>query len=139
MGTNSLERAVETYFIELFRTDSRLKGKTIVHADHDGKAATNAIIVSAVQGEAELLGVAGHNLEVTCEYRGAIRESAALNDLAAAAMSESIMNAQNRTTVSQKKLSGGLWIKTEDMKSDRPDTRNLRKRVIKIPVIAKLS
>lgn len=138
MAKNSWERSIETYFIELFRTDPRLKGRNIVHSDNDAKARANAIVITAVQGEAELEGVAGFRGEVTCEYRGSVRSTAAQNDLVALAMQETVLASPSRPTQAQQAFQTPLVLLNEEMSSERPDTKASRRRVLRIPVIAKL-
>lgn len=135
---NSWERSVENYGIELMRTDARLKHRHIVHSDSDAKANANAIVVTAVQGEAELDGVAGFRGDLSFEYRGSVRSTAAQNDLVALAMQETILASPSRSTQAQLAFQTPLVLLNEEMSSERPDTKDSRRRVLKIPVIAKL-
>jgi hypothetical protein len=139
---NSLEFAVETYFVELFRTDKKLKGKKIVHSDYDGPAESDAVVVEAIQGDPPLIDVtgrdvAGHNLNVRCEYKGNSKADFAQNDMIASAMSQSVMAANDRKTTAQDQFAI-LLLLNEQMSSERPDTRNTRIWVLKLPIIAKL-
>lgn len=135
---NSLENTCEQYFVELFKTDSRLKNRKMAHSDTDQKASADGIIIEAVQGEPEINGIAGFNVDVTCTYRanGAVKPGQ--GDTVALAMNETIMDANNRKTTAQSKFAP-LIIMVERMTSERPDSANLRKRVLKVPVIAKLA
>lgn len=137
MGKTSLEYALEDYFIELFRTDPRLKGKQIVHSDRDGKAELNGIVVEATTGDLEADGVAGNRAEVVATWRGGSHSTAARNDLIALAMIEAVQAANTRVTTAQQKF-GYFLILNEEANTERPDTKNSRKRILKIPVIAKL-
>lgn len=139
MAKTSLEFALEEYLMALFRTDARLKGKHFAHGDADGQARMNGITVQATKGEPELEGVAGFNAEVIATWRGGSQSTAARNDLVAAAMTDCVMTANTRMTAAQLRFATPLIISTEAMTSERPDTKNSRKRVIKIPCIAKLA
>lgn len=135
---NSWEVTLEAYGIELMRTDPRLKGLNIVHSDNDARVNSKAIVVTATQGEAELDGVAGFKGELTFEYRGSVRSTAAQNDLVALAMQETILASPSRPTKAQLAFQTPLVLLNEDMSTDRPDTKDSRRRVLKIPVIARL-
>lgn len=135
---NSWETSVENYGIELLRTDPRLKGRNIVHSDNDARANSNAIVVTAVQGEAVLDGFAGYKGDLTFEYRGSIRSKAEQNDLAAAAITETILAAPSRPTTAQLGFWTPIILVNEEMSTERPDTKDFRRRVVKIPIIAKL-
>src|SRR6476620_724856 len=127
---NSWETSVENYGIELLRTDPRLKGRNIVHSDNDARANSNAIVVTAVQGEAELDGAAGFKGELTFEYRGSVRSTAAQNDMVAAAITETILASPTRATKAQLACQTPLVLLNEDMASERPDTKDSRRRVV---------
>lgn len=140
--SNSLEFAVETFFIALFKADSRLSGKTIVHFDEEEKAPTKGVIVQAKQGGHNLAGPGGYDLEVMIEYRSSGKTSKTENDLTAAAMHEIVYDSTLSPTVRrQMAVDAGLadlLIKDEST-GDRQNTQDLRKRVITLPCQARLA
>lgn len=137
MAKTSLEFSLEEYFLALFRTDARLKGKSMAHADSDRQAEMNGITAECTQGDEEAGGAAGNRCDITCTWRGGSKSTAARNDLVGAAMSECVKSANTRATTAQTKFSY-LVILTENLRTERPDTKNSRQRVIKVPCIAKL-
>lgn len=140
---NSLESSVETFLINLLKADPRLSGKQIVHFDEEEKAPTKAIVVKATQGESNLAGPGGYNLEATIEFRAPGKTSKAENDVTAAAINQVVYE---RTVVNQAGLetlrtaSGLAFIVIKDESSgDRQNTSDLRKRTINFPCQAKLA
>lgn len=140
--SNSLEFAVEGFFIALFKADSRLSGKPIVHFDEEEKAPTRGIVVQAKQGGHNLAGPGGYDVEVMIEYRASGKTSKAENDLTAAGIHSVVYDSPlNFTDRRQMALNVGLsdlLIKDEST-GDRQNTQDLRKRVITFPCQAKLA
>ena len=136
MSKNSLESACEQYFIDLLRTDDRLKGKTIVHCDRDGDAEADAIIVEAVQGHHRLDGPRGYDVEVTVTYRAPAKVTVEQNNLVVAAISGTVFGARPLQTSSETQFDYLLLL--DDSSGHRGNTQNLRKRDIKFNLIARL-
>lgn len=141
--SNSLEFSVEDFFIRLLKADSRLSGKPIIHFDEEEKAPTKAIVIRAQQGEHNLAGPGGYNAEVTLEFRAPGKTSKAENGLIAAAINQVVYE---RTVVNQAGLevmraAAGLdfIVIKDESTGDRQNTADLRKRMIALPVQAKLA
>lgn len=125
----------------MFRADSRLKGKTIVHFDEEQKAKSNAIIVQAKQGNHSLAGFGGYELEMNVEYRSTAKASKASTDLVVAALHGivygSILPVRARAKMASDAGLSDLLIKDE-ASSDRQNSPDLRKRTMTFPLQAKL-
>lgn len=139
---NSLENAVEEFFVKLFKADSRLSGKSIVHSDREGKAGSNAIVVTAKQGNHNLAGFGGFDVEVGIEYRSPGGTKKASNDLVAAAMQDIVYNS-TLSPIARKAMAtaaglADLLIKDEST-SDRQNSQDLRKRMLTFPLQARLA
>lgn len=140
---NGLEKTVATYFIDLFSTARELKGKKIVHSDHDGKADADSIIVEAKQGEDLLEGPRGPNkqlrskVEVTINYRSDSK-NVAEKDLVGDAIQKSIREAGSRKTKTQGKAGFYLEIINESITSGKSHTKSMRTQEITIPCEAGL-
>lgn len=139
---NSLEKACEDFFVLLLRANSRLSGKTVVHFEEESEAPTKGIVVQAKQGAHVLVATGGYEVEVTIEYRAPGKTSKAENDQATAAIHEIVYDSTLSPTVRrQMAIDAGLsdlLIKDEST-GDRQNTSDLRKRVITIPLQAKLA
>lgn len=139
---NSLEFACEDFFLRLFRSDSRLKGKTLVHFDEEQKAKSNAIVVEAKQGNHNLAGFGGYDVEITVEYRAPSKTTKRENDLIASALHTliygQIVDVRARALMAKNAGFSDLLIKDEST-SDRQNTDNLRKRILVFPLQAKLA
>lgn len=140
---NSLEFAVESFFIALLKLDSRLSGKSIVHFDEEEKAPTKAIVIRAQQGNHNLAGPGGYDMEAMIEFRAPGKTSKAENDATAAAINQVVYE---RTVVNQAGLetlraaAGLAFIVIKDEASgDRQNSNDLRKRTIQLPIQAKLA
>lgn len=140
---NSLEIAVESYFLELLRTSPQLKGKHFRHSDESREAETNCIIAEAVQGEDLIGGPKGptgqlrSSVEVKIDYRSPSSATPKQNDIVIHAIMDRIKTAGASVTSAQKAF-GRLDIFTEKITGDRSHTKNLRKRTITVPVEAGL-
>ena len=140
---SSLEFACEDFFIRLFKADSRSAGKTVAHFDEDDAAKSNAITIRAQQGNRQLAGFGGYDLDVTVEYRAPIKKaSKAEKDLTAKMLNsiiyESAIPVNDRAAMATATGLSDLLIKDE-VTGDRQNTDNLRKRSITLPVQAKLA
>lgn len=139
---NSLESAAETFFISLLRSDSRLKGKSIVHFDEEQKAKSNVIVIEAKQGNHNLAGFGGYDVEVTVEYRAPIGTTSKQNDLVAAALQSIVygntVDIFTRRDMARNAGFSDLLIKDEST-SERSNTSDLRKRTFTFPLQAKLT
>lgn len=140
--SNSLEKSCEDFFIALLKADPRLSGKAIVHFEEESKAPTKGIVVQAKQGAHTLAATGGYELELSIEYRSSGKTSKAENDQTAAAIHEIIYDSTiNPATRRQIAVDAGLadlLIKDEST-GDRQNTSDLRKRVVTIPLQAKLA
>lgn len=140
---SSLEKATEDFFIAIFKADSRLSGKSIVHFEEEEKAPTKAIVVQAKQGEHTLAGPGGYSVEVIVEYRAAGKTSKAENDLAAAAIHQVVYERAvvNQAALEAMRIAAGLELIVikDESTGDRQNTADLRKRVITFPCQAKLA
>lgn len=137
MSQNSLESASEQYFIELLRTDDRLKGKNIVHSDRDAAADADAIIVEAVASPQPMVeGPKGYSVEVTITYRAPLNVTVDQNNITVAAISETISQSGPGKVPSESQFAYLLIL--DDSTGNRDNTQNLRRREIKINLIAKL-
>lgn len=137
---NSLEIAVEKFFIAVLRSDPRLTGKQFFHFDQESKAKSNAIIVQAKIGGRNLAAIGGYDLEAMIEYRSPALTKKEQNDLVVAAINEVIQGTPQATLQLMKTEAGlsDIVIKDESS-SDRQNTADLRKRMITFPVQAKLA
>ncbi len=141
---NSLEKLVERYFVELFRTHRMLKSKKYRHSDSQEEAEPNVITLEAKQGEDLLDGWRGPNgecrckVEVTCRYRATGATDSPENDRVAAAMQTCIRTAGTRPTSIQKLSGFFLLIINEEIKGDRSHTKSSRQREMTIPCEAGL-
>lgn len=139
---NSLESAVETFFITLFSADARTAGKQICHFDESTEAQVKAIVIRAQQGEHQLAGFGGYSLEVHVEYRASLKTAKAENDLTAQALLSIIYNSTistvDRAAMATAAGLSDLLIKDE-ASGDRQNTSDLRKRSITLPIQAKLA
>lgn len=135
---NSLEFAVEDYFIQLFASDARLVGKPVKHFDEDEKALTDCIVIEATQGEEQLEGPRGNAVDVTCTFRSSGGKIA--SDVIIDGMRERITSATSGLTEAEELFAnpGILQIYPERITGDRSLGKTLRKRSITIPVVAKL-
>lgn len=139
---NSLEFSCETFFIKLFQADSRSAGKACVHFDEEEKAPTKAIVIQAKQGNHNLAGPGGYDLEMSIEYRGPIGTSKAENDLTSGMLHDIVYDSTiDPVVLRQMAIDAGLsqlLIKDESA-GDRSNTSDLRKRTITLPIQAKLA
>lgn len=139
---NSLEFAVEDFFIRLFRATGLLKGKEIVHFEEERKAKANAIIVQGKIGEVNEAGPGGFDVEMTIEYRAPINTTKQTNNLVVSAMRDVIYNSQLAVTARrQMAIKAGLEslvIKNESS-SDIRNSDSLRHHVLTIPLQAALA
>lgn len=139
---NSLEYACEDFFLRLFRSDPRLKGKALVHFDEEQKAKSNAIVVAAKQGNHNLAGFGGYDVEMTVEYRAPGKTTKAQNDLIASALHTivygQIVDVRARAQMARNAGFSDLLIKDEST-SDRQNTADLRKRILVFPLQAKMA
>lgn len=136
---NSLEKSCEAFFIALFKADPRSAGKSVVNFDEEAKAPTKAIVVQAKQGNHNLAGPGGYDLEITVEYRAPLKTSKAENDLAAKMLHEIIY--ESTEDLQAIKTAAGLeFIVIKDESSgDRTNSADLRKRTLTLPIQAKLA
>lgn len=140
--SNSLEFACEDFFIRLFKADSRSAAKNIVHFDEESKAPTKAIVIQAKQGNHNLAGPGGYDVEVIVEYRAPVGTSKAENDLTSSALHEIIYDSTiPLATRSAMATAAGLsqLVIKDEVTGDRSNTQDLRKRTITIPLQAKLA
>lgn len=138
---SSLEYACEEFFIRIFQADSRLSGKTIVHFDDERKAKSDAIIVQGKEGNHNLAGPGGFDVEMMVEYRSPIGTTKAISDLISAAIRESVyaspLAIKARAGMARKAGLSELVIKDEST-SERQNSEDLRRRIITFPLQAKL-
>lgn len=140
---NSLERLVETYMVELFRTHPSLKGKDFRHSDSDSAAKPNVIIIEAKQGEDLLEGDQGQHgevsskIEVTVTYFSTSAK-ADTNDMVVQAINKSIRTAGQRKTKTQNTPGFLLRILNEEISSARSHGTNSRQREVMVPCLAGL-
>lgn len=140
--SNSLEKAVETFFVSLLKADSRLSGKPILHFEEEEKAPTKAIIVRAQQGQHNLAAFGGYDLEVSIEHRAPGKTSKAENDQVAAGINQAIYDSTISPTIRrQMAIDAGLsdLVIKDESSGDRANTPDLRKRSVTLPVQAKLA
>lgn len=140
--SNSIEFAVESFFIALFQADSRSAGKQVCHFDESTDAQANAITIKCQQGNHSLAGFGGYEAEVTIEYRASLTTDKASNDLTAAMLLsivyDSSLSLAARAAMATAAGLSDLLIKDENS-SDRQNTQDLRKRSITLPIQAKLA
>lgn len=137
---NSLEFAVEDFFLRMLRSTSLLKGKELVHFEEERTAKSNAIIVQAKAGNRNLAGPGGYDLEVMVEFRAPAKTTKRQNDLTAGAIWETAEN-QSQAVLQKIKTSAGLEfiVIKDESSSDRQNSQELRKRTMTFPVQAKLA
>lgn len=140
---NSLEFSVETFFIELFKADSRSAGKEIAHFDEDTTGKSNAIVIRAQQGAHNLAAFGGFDLEVEITYRAPIKKASKAEKDAGAKMLTSIVYESTVPLATRAAMAtaaglSDLVIKDE-ASGDRSNSENLRKRTISLPIQAKLT
>jgi hypothetical protein len=154
---SDLEYACESYFIELYRTSSALKGKAIRHFDEDRPAESNCVIVQAIQGNfltsdstgdnpgdnvppvlrtATGAAIDAYEVEVTVEYRSTSKTSLRHNSLSIAALGDAIKNATKGQTTVENDF-GYLLIRST-ASGNRDNTKNLRTVQRKFNLIAVL-
>lgn len=134
---DSLEVAVENYFIELLRASAALKGKTIRNGDSQQDAKANCIIIEATKGEDLLEGPRGpggelrSNVEAMITYRtnAGPRE----NDVTRDGILNAIKAAGSTPTKAQRDF-GRLDIFLENMTSERTNSGKIRVHTLKIPL-----
>lgn len=140
---NSLEFSVETFFVELFKSDARSAGKTISHFDEDTTGKSNAIVIRAQQGARQLAAFGGFDLEVEIIYRAPIKKSSKAEKDAGAKMLNSIVYESTIPLATRAAMatSAGLsdLVIKDEASGDRSNTENLRKRSITLPIQAKLA
>lgn len=139
MARASLEFHIESYFIELFKTHSMLKGKQYRHSDSQEEAEPNVITVHAERGEDLLEGSRGPSgecrskVEVTVRYRATGATDSKENDAVADAMNECIRTARTRQTHTQNLHGFYMLIITEEISSNRDHTKSTHSREITVP------
>lgn len=141
--SNSLEFSVEDFFIRLFKADPRSAGKEVCHLDEDTSGKANAIVIKAQQGNRNLAAFGGYDLEVEITYRAPIKKASKAEKDAAAKMLNSIIyestiSVMDRAAMATAAGLADLVIKDESS-GDRQNTADLRKRMITLPVQAKLA
>lgn len=139
----SLEKACEDFFIALLKLDSRLSGKPILHFEEEDKAPTKAIVIRVVQGNHNLAGPGGYDLEASIEYRAGGKTSKVENDAVAAAINQVVYERSvvNQAGLETLRAAAGLaFIVIKDESSgDRQNTNDLRKRSITLSIQARLA
>lgn len=139
---NSLEKATESFFIKLLKADPRLNRNQFFHFDEEKKAKSSAIVVQARQGNHNLAGPGGFDLEVSAEYRSPGKTTQATNDLISAALHEAVYQSSVSASAMQtmRKNSGLSHIVIKDeVTGDRQNSNDLRKRTVSFPVQAGLA
>lgn len=143
---SDLEYACESYFIELYRTHTSLKGKHLRHFDEDRPAETNCIVVQAVQGNLLTANEPGkasddnvppvlrtaagapidaYEVEVTVSYRSPAKASLTHNRLTVAAISDAVKTAAKGQTTAEKDF--GYLVIRNTTSGSRDNSKNLRK------------
>lgn len=140
--SNSLEKATEDFFVALFAADSRSAGKALVNFDEEGTAPINAIVFQAKQGEKNLAGDGGYEVEMIIEYRSPINTPEAERDQGSALIHqivyESSISTVTRAAMATTAGLSALLIK-DQATGDRQNTSDLRKKTVTLPLVAKLA
>lgn len=138
MAAESLERAVETFGMQICKTHPKLKGKTMRHADDDRAAESNCITFRATRGADRVDGPKGADvvLEVHCRSMGTPRENELIVTAIDEAFSDAYLAAHGSGTTAASVFA--RLDKFDERDGDRDDTKSLRKRTRSIPFFARL-
>lgn len=141
MRKTTVEQSCEQFFLNVFANDPALKQVTMRHFDDQRRGEVDCIVVEATQGNHNLAGCKGYDVIVTAEYRSGTNV-AAQNDSVADAMSQAIYDDSAGSMAMKRSAIKGLgfsdFIIDDEMTSDRTNTKNMRKRVKKFPLIVKM-
>ena len=132
--SKKLSYNLETLFAALHRRHPALYGITIRHHDQSVKAGSNEIVIKATVGDKMLAAFKGYEASVETTYRSSTNEPSQ-NDAIESAIRESVQNA-TPGCVDELKLFNDLVIEPS-MDTDRSDSKNQRRRVVRFQVFAK--
>jgi hypothetical protein len=140
--SNSLEKACEDFFIALFAADPRSAGKQLANFDEDSTANSNAIVFQAKQGAKQLAADGGYDVEMIIEYRSPIGTAKSERDQGSALIHqvvyESTLTTNARAALATAAGLSCLLIKDEST-GDRQNSSDLRKKIVTLPLQAKLA
>lgn len=129
-----LKRLVEQYFIECFRANKMLKGKSIVHQEEAQKVKPEQIVIKAMLGEHLLDGPLGYLATVECTYYSTLSDPKR-NGLVFDAMRQAIVEAvaTRAKCPSAGQFPGYVEVRDEDMTSDESTQDNFRSMKLTVP------